>query len=183
MPAIHYLALLRGINVGGNNIIKMADLKSCFEQAGYQNVSTYIQSGNVLFSSDENNVQRLTASLEKLLSSKFNYTSRVVVIAKKSLLDVIKHAPKGFGTKPETYRYDVLFIKPPLTVSEAVPQISLKEGVDTMVAGKEVLYFSRLLSKAASSRLSKIVMLPIYQNMTIRNWNTTTKLGKLMEER
>ena len=51
MPKTHYLALLRGINVGGNNIIKMADLKACFEQMGFEDVSTYIQSGNVIFAS------------------------------------------------------------------------------------------------------------------------------------
>jgi uncharacterized protein (DUF1697 family) len=54
-----YLALLRGINVGGNNIIKMVDLKACFEKMGFLDVSTYIQSGNVLFSSPETSLTKL----------------------------------------------------------------------------------------------------------------------------
>jgi uncharacterized protein (DUF1697 family) len=74
-----YLLLLRGINVGGNNIIKMADLKSCLESAGYSNVKTYIQSGNVIFESDERNVEKLTNEIEELLSKEFNYESKVVI--------------------------------------------------------------------------------------------------------
>lgn len=55
-----FVALLRGINVGGNNIIKMADLKTCFEEMGFANVVTYIQSGNVLFDSNETDQLKLT---------------------------------------------------------------------------------------------------------------------------
>ena len=58
-----------------------------------------------------------------------------------------------------------------------------KTGVDAAHAGKGVLYFSRLTSRASQSRLNKIISLPIYQSMTIRNWNTTTKLLELMEDR
>lgn len=60
--------------------------------------------------------------------------------------------------------------------------VGVKEGVDTAHAGKTVLYFSRLISKAAQSHLSRIVGFPVYQFMTIRNWNTTTKLLALMEK-
>ena len=60
--------------------------------------------------------------------------------------------------------------------------VRIKEGVDTAYKGKYVLYFSRLDSKASQSYLTKIIKLPVYQNMTIRNWNTTTKLLALMEK-
>jgi uncharacterized protein (DUF1697 family) len=59
--------------------------------------------------------------------------------------------------------------------------VSTKAGVDTAHAGKQALYFSRLIAKASQSHLTKIIGLPVYQNMTIRNWNTTTKLLALME--
>lgn len=182
MKNIQYLALLRGINVGGKNIIKMTDLKACFENMGFSDVVTYIQSGNVLFQSDEKDKNKLTDKIEKGLSKTFKYKSRLVVISYKELKDIVHAAPRGFGKDAETYRYDVIFLKEPLTPKEAMKSVSVKEGVDTAYAGKRALYFSRLISKASSSHLAKIVGLPVYQNMTIRNWNTTTKLLALIEK-
>ena len=173
-----YLALLRGINVGGNNIIKMADLKACFEDMGFEDVKTYIQSGNVLFNSAEGKAT-LIEKIEATLSKKFNYKSLIVLITDKELAQVIEEAPKGFGQKPDEYRYDVMFVKEPLTAKEAIGQISLKEGVDSSYAGKHAIYFSRLISKAGQSHLPKIIKLALYKNITVRNWNTSTKLLSL----
>ena len=182
MAGTQYLALLRGINVGGNNIIKMADLKACFENMGFTEVVTYIQSGNVLFRSAEKDKTRLTRKIEQVLSERFSYKSRLVVVAHKELKKVVVGAPKGFGKELDKYRYDVIFLKEPLTPGEATKNLSIKEGVDSAYAGKSVLYFSRLISKASQSHLTKIIKLPVYQNMTIRNWNTTNKLLALMEK-
>ena len=177
----HYVALLRGINVGGNNIIKMNALKACFESLGFKDVRTYIQSGNVLFRAAGSNQASLTKRIETALSKSFNYKSRVVLRSQKQLKAIVAKAPKGFGSDQDTYRYDVLFLKAPLTASKAMKSVSMKEGVDEAYAGKDVLYFSRLISKATQSRLSRIASMPVYQNMTIRNWNTTTKLLNLLE--
>ena len=182
MKNIQYLALLRGINVGGKNIIKMSDLKACFEELGFSNVLTYIQSGNVLFQSGERDKTTLTNKIEKELSKKFDYLSRLVTITHKELDAIVHDAPRGFGKDLERYRCDVIFLKEPLTPGEAMKSVSTKAGVDTAHAGKRALYFSRLTSKASQSHLPKIIGLPVYQNMTIRNWNTTTKLLALMEK-
>jgi uncharacterized protein (DUF1697 family) len=182
MADTQYLALLRGINVGGNNIIKMADLKACFEDMGFKDVGTFIQSGNVLFKSAEKDKLKLTRKIEKALSERFNYKSRIVAITHKELKKIIEGTPKGFGKDLDTYRCDVIFLKEPLTPAEAMKNVSIKEGVDTAYKGKYALYFSRLDSRAAQSYLTKIIKLPVYQNMTIRNWNTTTKLLALMEK-
>jgi len=80
MDVIRYLGLLRGINVGGSNIIKMADLRSCFEEMGFKGVLTYIQSGNVLFESEDRDKLKLQDKIEKVLSDRFNYSSSVVVV-------------------------------------------------------------------------------------------------------
>ena len=183
MADTQYLALLRGINVGGNNIIKMADLKACFENIGFTDVMTYIQSGNILFRSAEKDKTQLTQKIERVLSERFSYKSRLVVVAQKELKKVVETAPKGFGKDLDKYRYDVIFLKEPLTSKEAMKNVRIKEGVDNAYAGKYVLYFSRLTSKASQSHLPKIIALPMYQNMTIRNWNTTTKLLTLMEKK
>jgi len=183
MADTHYIALLRGINVGGKNIIKMADLKACFESMGFSDVVTYIQSGNVVFKSAEKDKTKLTNKIEKGLSERFNYTSRMVAVTHKELKKVVEGAPKGFGKDPATFRYDVIFLKEPLTPKEAMKSVSIKEGVDNAYIGKDVLYFSRLISRATQSHLTRIIGLPVYQSMTIRNWNTTTKLLALMEKK
>lgn len=122
-----FLALLRGINVGGNNIIKMTDLKTCFEEMGFTNVVTYIQSGNVLFDSQGNKQIQLTEQIEKTLSACFNYTSKVVLVSQQNLIQLVNNAPEGFGVHPDEYRYDVIFLKPPLT-SEEKPCRKLKQS-------------------------------------------------------
>lgn len=176
-----YVALLRGINVGGNNMIAMAALRTCFEEAGFENVATYIASGNVLFTpSRAATPAALTRKLEALLTSTFKYQASLVLRDRKQMADVVKHAPKGFGTKPDLYRYDVTFLKEPLTASEAFKVWPMKEGVDDVAAGPGVIYTSRLIAKATQSKMNRIVALPIYKSMTIRNWNTTTKLLALM---
>ena len=177
-----YAALLRGINVGGKNIIKMTDLKACLEAQGFKDVRTYIQSGNVLFSAAGADQVRLTKRIEESLSKTFNYQSRVVVRSLKQMKEIVTHAPKGFGSEPATYRYDVIFLKEPLTAARAMESVTTKEGIDQAFAGKSVLYFSRLISRATQSHLTRIIALPVYQSMTIRNWNTTTKLLSMMEE-
>ena len=175
-----YLALLRGINVGGKNIIKMAELKTCFEAQGYQRVRTYIQSGNVLFFSDEPDRARLAGQIEEALSKTFDYESRAVLRSFDEVKEVVGSAPEDFGSEPETYRYDVIFLKEPLTAVEAMESVTAREGVDRAFAGNGVLYFSRLISRASQSHLTRIIGTPVYQSLTIRNWNTTTKLLEMM---
>jgi uncharacterized protein (DUF1697 family) len=174
-----YVALLRGINVGGKNVIKMVALKACFEDAGFKDVATFIQSGNVLFTAS-GTAPALTKKIETILGKAFNYQASVVLRSDKQLQEIVENAPKGFGSQPAKYRYDVLFLKEPLTASEALKSVRTQPGVDTVQAGKGVLYFSRLISKAAQSQLPRLTGLPVYQHLTIRNWNTTTKLLQLM---
>lgn len=177
-----YLALLRGINVGGKNSIKMVALIATFERLGFTDIVTYIQSGNVLFSAPAGNSEDLCAQIERALFETFKYAALVVLIRQSDLIKVIRSAPKGFGSKPTVYRYNVLFLKKPMVAKRVMEDIPRKEGVDEVSAGVGVIYFSHLIAKRSQSRLSKIVALPIYKRLTIRNWNTTQKLGALIEK-
>ena len=176
-----YVALLRGINVGGKNLIKMTDLAACFQALGFSNVHTYIQSGNVIFSTDETDQSRLAGSLEEALARTFQYDASVVLRSLAQMHLIIAQAPDGFGGHPATYRYDVIFLKEPLTAADAMQHVRVKEGVDQAFAGDGVLYFSRLISKASQSQITRIISSPIYRQLTIRNWNTSTRLLELME--
>jgi uncharacterized protein (DUF1697 family) len=176
-----YVALLRGINVGGNNLIKMPALRACFEAHGFADVVTYIQSGNVLFSSEGLGRAGLTERIERMLGAEFGYEASVVVRSRRQMRSILDGAPDGFGDDPTGSRDDVIFLKPPLTAREAMRWVSTKDGVDTATAGTGVLYVSRVASRASQSRLSRIVSTPIYRDLTIRNWNTTVKLMRLLE--
>lgn len=176
-----FAALLRGINVGGKNIIPMAKLRAAFEAMGFAEVSNYIQSGNVLFSA-AGSAKALVRRIEATLSARFSYRSRVVLVPEKDLAGVVKRAPKGFGGSPSLYRYDVIFLRAPLTSAAAAKAFQPKDGVDAVWPGKGVVYFSRLIARASQSRMSRITQSPLYQDMTIRNWNTTTKLLALLRQ-
>jgi uncharacterized protein (DUF1697 family) len=178
-----YVALLRGINVGGKNLIRMADLKACFEKNGFENVMTYIQSGNVLFESGERSAAKLTQRIEGILSATFNYQASVVLRSRSQLRSIVERAPDGFGTHPSRFLSDVIFLKPPLTAAAALKVVPTRDGVDRLWAGTGVLYSSRLAGRASQSRISRIASMPIYQSMTIRSWSTTVKLRQQLDDR
>lgn len=180
-PAGRFVALLRGINVGGNNIIPMADLRSCVGELGAEDVATYIQSGNVLFHGADRDAAAWTTSLEAALSTRFGYEASVVVRSHADLRAVVAGAPDGFGRDPDRFREDVLFLKEPLTTNEAMGVVRTRDGVDTVAAGPGVLYFSRLTARATQSHLGKIVGTPVYKRLTIRNWRTTTRLLAMLD--
>jgi uncharacterized protein (DUF1697 family) len=177
-----YVALLRGINVGGKNKVPMAALKECFEEVGFSNVMTYIASGNVLLESDKkhNEVQAL---IEEILPKKFRLDAeliRVLVLSHEQLKDVIDNKPKGFGEQPGEYHSDVIFLMG-VNPDEAMAVFDPKEGVDTVWLGKAVIYSQRLSAMRTKSRLSKIVGTAPYKQMTIRTYGTVTKLFELMQ--
>ena len=176
-----YVALLRGINVGGNNLIRMPALKACFEAQGFANVSTYIASGNVLFSAG-GAAPGLIRKIEKALAASFSYPASIVLRSAAQMRAVVDDAPRGFGARPKEYRYDVWFLKEPLTAEEAIAAVPTREGVDRIWAGDGVLYASRLITRAAESRTTRVIGTPTYQRLTIRNWNTTTKVCALLED-
>jgi uncharacterized protein (DUF1697 family) len=179
---MRYVALLRGINVGGRNIVAMTDLREAFETAGFQAVSTYIQSGNVLFGSDSPRVA-LEGDVEAMLERRFGVPLVVILRAHLQLRNIVEKAPDGFGGQPDTYHSDVIFLKAPLTSRQAMQVVEQREGVDQAWPGRGVLYFARVSERRAQSRMSRIVGTPEYQQMTIRSWTTTTKLLSLLDRR
>ena len=175
-----YLALLRGINVGGKNIIKMDSLKKTFGEMGVSGVKTYIQSGNIIFNSGETDKAKLTLTIEKTLSQRFDYEARVLLLSLAEYKKIIEKAPAGFGEEPEKYRHDVWFLMTGLSAAEVIRNLSVREGVDWVYKGKNAIYTKRLTTQMGKSRLSRIIQTPMYHNITIRNWNTSKKLLELM---
>ena len=92
-------------------------------------------------------------------------------------------SPDGFGAAPDIHHSDVIFLKAPLSSRQALQAVDLRDDVDQAWPGAGVLYFSRLSERLSQTRMSRIVSTPHYQNMTIRNWRTTTRLLSLLDER
>ena len=181
MPSSNYVALLRGINVGGRNKVPMAELRAAFEDAGYTDVRTYIQSGNVVFRASASRAS-IESDIETMLERHLGFPLVVVVRSRAQLRSVVTNAPTKFGAVPGTYHSDAIFLRSPLTPAQVMRIVKLRDGVDQAWAGKGVVYFARLSAQRTRSRMSSIVGTPEYANMTIRNWATTTKLSAMLDE-
>lgn len=175
------VALLRGINVGGKRLIKMAALKASFERLGLADVATYIQSGNVLFTAPRVG-PALAKRISAALADEYGHEVPVTLRDRAQLAAVLSSAPKGFGQRPDTFRSDVIFLFDGLDPKRVLAGVELREGVDSAHAGPGCLYFARLTARASHSKLTKIISSPLYAQMTIRNWNTTTTLARLASE-
>lgn len=169
-----------GINVGGRNKISMADLRGVFEGAGFGNVSTYIQSGNVAFESGKAQAT-LESQIEALLTERLESPPVVVVRSHRQLRSVVVDAPAEFVRRTEDHHRDVIFLKAPLTQERAMNVIRLQEGVDDAWHGPAVVYFSRLIAEKSKSKMSRIVGTAEYRLMTIRNWATTSHMLTVLD--
>ena len=178
-----YVLLLRGINVGGKNIVLMAALKARLEELGFAAVSTYIASGNVIVKTDRVAAE-IKAMVEAALTKNFKLDSKlikVLVLSQPQLQAIVENKPKGFGEEPDRYHSDAIFLMD-IDVADAMAVFKPRDGVDTIWAGKGVIYSQRLSAERTKSRLSAIMASPLYKSMTIRTWNTTLKLLKLLQE-
>lgn len=174
------VAWLRGINVGGNNRILMTDLRAAFERGGFDDVATYIQSGNVVFTTTVP-LGTVEATVEQLLLDAFGLHLAVVVRTGEQLQAVVRAAPHGFGTEPERFHDDVWFVKAPTTAADVVAALSPREGVDEVWSGDGVVYARRLSARRSESKLTKVVGTATYRAVTVRNWATTTKVLAMLQ--
>jgi uncharacterized protein (DUF1697 family) len=179
MPS--YVALLRGINVGGKNLVSMSDLAASFSDAGYDDVRTHSQSGNVLFTTSRAGGPRLEKAIESMLHQRFGIPILVVIRSRAELAATIKAAPADHGSKK--LRSEVIFLKHPLTAEKAMAEVpELRDGVDAIAPGPGALYFSRVAATATKTRIQKFMAKPIFQQMTMRTWSTTERLLELLEQ-
>lgn len=177
-----YIALLRGINVGGNAMVRMADLKICFEGLGFRGITTYINSGNVIFSSSEMSTDVLTKKIEAAIEKQFGLKVLTLVLDGKRYRKIVEEAPKDWGARDD-WRHNALFLLPPYDIDKIIDSLGvLKPDIETLVAGDGVLYLSTSVEFYSRTIIAKLVSNPVYKRMTIRNYNTTTKLLKLLEQ-
>lgn len=172
------IAFLRGINISGKNKISMAELKKGFEELGFREVKTYLNSGNVIFSSDGDMVEGFANQMERMLKSQFDLDIPVYVISKEELEDILCNAPGWWGNEDKEIYDNLIFIMPPATFAEVFEEIGKpKEELEKIKAYKEAVFWSfsrkdyqktNWWSKTASANISK--------KLTIRTANTVRKI-------
>jgi uncharacterized protein (DUF1697 family) len=179
-----YVVLVRGVNVGGKNIVPMAALRTALEELGFENVASYIASGNLILDSSFS-AAKTQAAVEDALVDGFKMdreTTRTLVLTRNELEAVIEKRPRGFGNDPAKYLCDAVFLMG-ITATAAMRVFKPAEGIDEVWPGDGVIYSRRLAAQRTKSRLNRIVGTPEYRSMTIRNWNTTVKLLELLKSR
>lgn len=175
-----YIALLRGINVGGKNKVAMPLLKESFGQAGFKNVSTYINSGNVFFESDIADKARLVQLCEKAIEDKFGFSVVCSVISSIELKNALENAPQWWG-KGEEMKHNAIFVVAPATAKEISAEVGeAKPEYEKISVQEPIIFWSAPLETFNRTRYSKIIATKAYQSITIRNYNTTRKLVELV---
>lgn len=173
-----FIALLRGINVGGNNKVAMADLRSCFKKAGYKNVVTYINSGNVIFDSTETNLVKHVEKCEKAIEKWFGFHVVCSVISAADLQTALNQAPKWWNTGGG--KHNAIFVIAPKKVDEIMSDVGeAKPEYEKVAACQPIIFWSAPIKTFSRTRYSKIVGTKAYRSITIRNANTTLKLAEL----
>ena len=177
-----FLALLRGLNVGGQNVIGKDHLIRCFEDLGLDSVGTYIQSGNVLFRSGESRAAVLTRTIEAALSERLSNRVRAVVLTRTRYRAAVASAPDDWG-RDDDRKHNAAFTLRGVTPRRVLEQLPVpKEDIETVAGGPGVIFWS--ISKQHQTRTTwmKLAAAPAYQHLTVRNHRTVFRLRALLEE-
>jgi uncharacterized protein (DUF1697 family) len=176
-----YLALLRGINVGGNNTIPMPALKAAFENAGFMGVSTYINSGNVFFAAQENEITALQQKCRQAILDAFQLDIAVTVITAADLREALAHAPAWWDNDPASKHNAIFVIAPAETEAVLASVGTAKPEYERVAYQGRVIFWSAPIATFSRTRWAKVVGTSAYGSITIRNANTAKKLAKLSE--
>jgi uncharacterized protein (DUF1697 family) len=176
-----FVALLRGINVGGNNMIKMSALKASFERLGYQDVTTYINSGNVLFRTNTADPRQVEAKIERMLAGDHKLPCKVVIRSAAEMASLVKKIPRDW-TGGKEWRYNVIFLRHTIDSRDVIAGIKWKPEIETVTYVPGTLLWSARAEDVTRTAMVKLPSHKLFQDMTVRNLNTTRKLHELMQK-
>jgi len=177
-----FISFLRGINVSGHRMLSMAKLKEAYEDMGYTNVRTYLNSGNVLFDAKKGSVRQHAEAIEKRILNGFGHDVQVVVKTPAEMARVLAANPFAGrqGAEGKFLHGMLLFGKPKVSSLEEV-QLPITQGEEVRLVD-DVLYLF-LPNGAGKSKLSNAVLeRKLGVAGTGRNWNTLTALEKLARQ-
>ena len=176
-----YVALLRGVNVGGNNMINMKALKESFKALGFVRVQSYINSGNIIFATTESDARKLEQKIEEMLARDYELGSKVVVRSVAEMDQLVQSLPARWGDDTG-WRYNVIFLRHTIDSEDILKDVPVKEDIEELIYRPGTLLWSAEASQATRSNMAKLSSRKVFQDMTVRNLNTTRKLCDLMKK-
>lgn len=179
-----YIALLRGINISGKNKISMPELKKLLEENDYQNVSTYLNSGNIIFECNINNKETIMNNIHTLIKTKFILDIPVYITTDKELEDILNNSPKWWGSNNKEIYDNLIFIIPPNKYEEVYNTIgSPKEGLEQIEEYNNCIFWSFDLKNCRKSNWwVKTASTDIKDKITIRTANTMKKILEICQK-
>jgi uncharacterized protein (DUF1697 family) len=176
-----YVALLRGINVGGNNMISMKALKASFERLGFKDVSTYINSGNILFKTRIADARKLETRIEKMLVVEYELGCKVVVRSAGEIARLIEQLPASWNDD-KAWRYNVIFLRHAIDSKDIVNAFNPEKDIEHVLYVPGTLLWWARAADADRTAMQKPGNKKLLREMTVRNANTTRKLHALMQK-
>ncbi|MBP7028134.1 MAG: DUF1697 domain-containing protein [Bacteroidales bacterium] len=175
-----YVALLRGINVGGKNIVEMKKLKAVFESLGFKNVVTYINSGNIIFVSTPDNHEIISLEAAKAIKREFQLDIKVLVRDFRNMEIICNELPPEW-VKNERMRTDIMFLWEKYD-NRGVLDLLKINSVDNVRYTPGAVLWNVEWTDYSRSGLMKIMGTDLYRNMTIRNVNTFRRIYQIMSD-
>ena len=177
-----YIAFLRGINISGRHKIGMSVLKNGFEQLGFADVTTYLNSGNVCFLAENENITEIKRVIEAMINDKFNLDIPVHVDRKENLSDILDNAPSGWGTGNKEKYDNLIFVITEDTPDEICDMLGQpSDGLELVQVYKDVIFWT--FDRKAYQKCNwwkKTAGAGIAEKLTIRTANTVKKLLEIM---
>lgn len=179
-----YIALLRGINISGKNKISMPELKKLLEENKYQNVSTYLNSGNIIFECNIDNKETIMDNIHTLIKTKFLLDIPVYITTDKELETILNNSPKWWGSSNKEIYDNLIFIIPPTKYEEVYNTIgSPKEGLEQIEEYNNCIFWSFDLNNYRKSNWwVKTASTDIKDKITIRTANTMRKILEICQK-
>lgn len=176
-----YIAFLRGINVSGKNKITMAELKIGFEKIGFEAVRTYLNSGNVIFSSDKDDIDDFRSQIETMVKNQFGLDIPTFVISQEELENILHNAPDWWDNGNKEIYDNLIFIMPPAVFLDVFAEIGEpKKELEKIVNYKETIFWSFSRKDYQKTNWwSKTASVSIRNKLTIRTANTVKKIIKM----
>ena len=171
-----YIALIRGINVGNSVKINMKELKALFEQCGFSNVSTYINSGNVLFKSNDKK-NSITENIQKALHITTGNEVKVLVKTKSEMVKIANTIPDDWQNNDDQ-KTDVAYLFESINTENIINELPIRKEYIQLIYVKGALIWNVRREDYNKSHLNKIISHKVYKDMTIRNVNTARYLAK-----
>ena len=175
-----YVALLRGINVGGNNKIDMAQLRASCESLGYTDVSTYINSGNVLFKTRIQDEARIARTIKSVIKKDFGLTIPTVVRTRETIQKLTAGIPSTWTNDADT-KSDVFFLFDGYDSPKSKALLPTLKSVDTVKYTQRALIWHIKKKDYTKSALHDVIGTELYRNSTVRNVNTVRTLANMLE--